>query len=179
MQGPEPSITRFGFCFFFKVYLFILREGCQEGQRERERENPKQVPHCQQGGWCRGQTYKPWDMTWVKTRSQRLNHLSQTGAPQVCFYVPLVREGNVLYLTAFFPNSTLPKPWTQPLPTSLSGDDTLKSYFTEKIFLVLSFPLSLDLDLSDHSTCVNITVPQMIFEESYFSYCQSIIGYIF
>ena len=28
---------------FFKVYLFILRVGVREGQRERGRENPKQA----------------------------------------------------------------------------------------------------------------------------------------
>ena len=50
----HPHIARCQFytgCDFFKVYLFILREGWDEmageGQRERERgrENPNQGPH--------------------------------------------------------------------------------------------------------------------------------------
>ena len=52
-QIPSQSSVAFLQSFFFNVYLFILREGKKErastgeGKRERGRENPKQVLHCQ------------------------------------------------------------------------------------------------------------------------------------
>ena len=35
--------------------------GGAEGERERERENPKQAPHCQSRALCGAQTHKPQD----------------------------------------------------------------------------------------------------------------------
>ena len=43
---------------YIKVYLFILRGG-RGRETGRERENPKQAPHCQHGPQCETQTHKP------------------------------------------------------------------------------------------------------------------------
>ena len=55
------------FCCCFKFYFFIFERDWNSvsggGQRERERENPKQAPHCQHRAWCRAgthETMRPW-----------------------------------------------------------------------------------------------------------------------
>ena len=57
-------ITAFSFQPIF-LSLFILRESEWEheggAERERERENLKQVPLCQCRARCGAQTHKPWD----------------------------------------------------------------------------------------------------------------------
>ena len=51
------------FLYFFKIiYLLIFERQTErpgEGQRERERENVKQAPHCQHRARCGAQTHKP------------------------------------------------------------------------------------------------------------------------
>ena len=72
IKCPQETCVTINFYFFKKRgYLFILRETetvqVAEGQREREREDPKQAPHCQQ--------------------SLTLNQLSHPGAPNFYFLV--------------------------------------------------------------------------------------------
>lgn len=70
------------FCFWYCLlnsHSFFFRGG-GEGQKKRERENPKQVPQAAGGqcGW--GFISQPWDHDWAKTESQTLNWLSHPGA---------------------------------------------------------------------------------------------------
>ena len=83
-----------------KVYLFYFRERerrresvCMgvcgvgsKGQRERERENPRQSPHLT---WkpTQGSIPRPWnhDLSWNQ-RVQTLNWLSHSGGPRLCFF---------------------------------------------------------------------------------------------
>ena len=56
------------------IYLLTERERAGEGQREREKENPKQDPHCkciaQRGAW----THEPRDR--ALSRNQESNALT-------------------------------------------------------------------------------------------------------
>ena len=65
---------------------FVWRERARarvgEGQRERKRENPKQVPHCQRTAQRRAWSHYE-TTTWAKTKSQILNWLSHPGTPCV------------------------------------------------------------------------------------------------
>ena len=67
-------------------YLFILREWACEQERA-ERENPKEVLHCQHGAWGRGPN--PWTVrSWPepKSRVRRLaDWATQVPPPQDCF----------------------------------------------------------------------------------------------
>ena len=66
------------------IYLFILEEG--EGQRESERENPKQIPferRAQCGAW----SHYLEIMTWAETKSWTLNRLSHPGPSYLFWYV--------------------------------------------------------------------------------------------
>ena len=69
------------------MYLFILRERVSmrvgKGQRERERQNPKQALSCQHRARHGAQTHEPRDRD--LSRSQTLNRLSHPGAPEVSF----------------------------------------------------------------------------------------------
>ena len=63
---------------FLNVCLFWERaHACEgEGHRERERENPKQVPCCQWRALCRFDLTNQEIMTWPEIQSGLLNHLS-------------------------------------------------------------------------------------------------------
>ena len=58
-------------------FLFIL---WGKGQRERERENPKQVPHSLQRG-IQGSISPLWDHDLSQNQKSMLNRLSHPGAP--------------------------------------------------------------------------------------------------
>ena len=68
--------------------LLILRETEKarmgDGQKERERENPKQAPHCQCRARQGAQTHELWDHD--LRQSWTLNQLSHPGAPTYSFY---------------------------------------------------------------------------------------------
>ena len=86
--------TTAAFLLIFFKFIYLLRErgeGGREGggQRERERENPKQAPHCQHRAWCGTRSHKLWDydLSW----SWMPNWLS-TQAPQpFCLNSPMFR----------------------------------------------------------------------------------------
>ena len=66
---------------FLKFIYLFLRKRANEGETEREGDNPKQALCCQRTA--------PWGlnlmnqeiMTWAKIKSQMLNQLSHSGAP--------------------------------------------------------------------------------------------------
>ena len=52
-----------------------------EGQRERERENPKQALPCQCGAQCGAQNHKPWDHDLSLNQESELSQLNHPHAP--------------------------------------------------------------------------------------------------
>ena len=51
-----------GHFFYFFIYLILeCAHIMGEGQRETERENPKQAPHCQHRAWHEAQSHELWD----------------------------------------------------------------------------------------------------------------------
>ena len=91
---PTPSFSwRFRFWMFDMesenfIFIFILfwrERACERagewGRGWGERENPKQAPH---SAWsqCRPWSHVPGIMTWAKIKTQMLNLLSYSGAPQ-------------------------------------------------------------------------------------------------
>ena len=63
------------------TYLLLEREQAGEGQRESDRENPKQALHCQHRVQRGAQTHEPWDHD-MSQNQQTLNQLSHPGAPE-------------------------------------------------------------------------------------------------
>ena len=90
-------------CLFFFVYLFILRELGDRGWEwvcvggtERERENPKQAPHCQRRAWCGAQTCELWDYDLSWDQELDTNLLSHPGTQS--FYWVVLLTWIVLYM---------------------------------------------------------------------------------
>ena len=87
------SVTKFLFKFFKKVYLFEReRERASTGARERwggserERQNPKQGPHCQYRVQCGAWSHKPWDHDLGQNRVRCLTNWS-TSVPLSKFLI--------------------------------------------------------------------------------------------
>ena len=68
--------------FFLSSYLFILRDRAWawQGQRNRERKNPTQAPHCEQS-LTQGLISEIGIRTWAEIRCPALNLLSYPGTP--------------------------------------------------------------------------------------------------
>ena len=66
--------------FIFERELASMSGGGAE--RERERENPKQAPHCQHRAWCRAQSQEPWEHDLSQNQELTLNWLSHPGTPK-------------------------------------------------------------------------------------------------
>ena len=70
------------FCFVlfcFSLFIYLERKSMSRWvtKRERERENPKQAPHCQPRARCRALSHDwPEITTWADIKSQTLNWLS-------------------------------------------------------------------------------------------------------
>ena len=61
---PHPQLkplVAFGFCFYFKKFMYLLceRESTSWGGTERKRENPRQAPHSQRRTWHAARTHQP------------------------------------------------------------------------------------------------------------------------
>ena len=82
-----PCIIIFKACLFWERVCVCTCTWVGEGQREGERENPKQALHTQCGARYGAGTHKPWNHD--LSRSQTLNRLSQPDAP---IYVLLMQK---------------------------------------------------------------------------------------
>ena len=69
---------------FFSTFLIWEGWGMGEGQRKREKENPKKAP-CSVQTQCRAQSQDLGIMTWAEIKSQTFNWLSHPGAPSTKF----------------------------------------------------------------------------------------------
>ena len=86
----REAISFFSFLFWMFIYFWERQTvWAEEGQRERETENPKQAPCCQHRAWCGVQTHEPQTMrSWPepKSRVKCLTNWATQAPPKTTFF---------------------------------------------------------------------------------------------
>ena len=97
---------RFFLFLNYSLFIYFEREratcSSREGQREGERENPRQALHCQHRSRCSAQSHYCEMMTCAEIKSWTLSWLSHPDAPKRFFFLTWITCFNLEYKMMLF-----------------------------------------------------------------------------